>query len=585
VSTPPRLVHVTTTDISLALLLGPQLRAFADAGFEVIGMSAPGEFSAELERAGIRHVPLHNATRSFAPGPDARALFELRSRFRELRPDIVHTHNPKPGIYGRLAARAAGVPAVVNTVHGLYALPDDRLAKRAVVYGLERIAATCSDAELVQSVEDVATLRSIGIPARKLHHLGNGIDLARFDPDDVDPELAAELRHKLGVGPDDVVCGVVGRLVREKGYAEVFAAAAALRAGVPDLRFVVVGPTDPAKADALTEEEIDAARAAGVLFLGFRDDVHDLYAAMDLYVLASYREGFPRSAMEAAAMGLPVVATDIRGCREVVEHETTGVLVPPRDAGALATAVERLATDGALRRQMGAAARAKARRDFDQQRVIDLTLQIYDELLPAAKRPRRAGLELRPATAADARDLAAMHVDRIGEGFLSSLGPRFLRHLYRRIVRSPHSFALVAVDEEGVAGFVAAAVDVGGLYKSFVLHDGAAAGLGSAPQLLRSAGKVLETLRYPASTDEDLPAAEILAVGVAARTVRQGVGRALVDRALDEFRRRGVHAVKVVAGADNESALALYQRCAFVPHRRIAVHAGTPSEVLVWRSS
>ena len=141
-----RLVHVTTTDMSLALLLGPQLRAFAAAGHDVIGMSAPGEWVGQLEADGIRHVPLRHATRAVALTHDARALGELRGLFRALRPDIVHTHNPKPGVYGRLAARAARVPVIVNTVHGLYATPDDRWARRAVVYTLERLAASCSHA-------------------------------------------------------------------------------------------------------------------------------------------------------------------------------------------------------------------------------------------------------------------------------------------------------------------------------------------------------------------------------------------------------------------------------------------------------
>lgn len=140
----PRLLHVTTTDMSLALLLGPQLRAFAEAGYEVIGVSAPGPFVAELETQGIRHIPLRHATRSAAPHRDVLALAELRALFSDLRPAIVHTHNPKPGVYGRFAVRAAGVPAIVNTVHGLYALPDDRWAKRALVYGLELLASRCS---------------------------------------------------------------------------------------------------------------------------------------------------------------------------------------------------------------------------------------------------------------------------------------------------------------------------------------------------------------------------------------------------------------------------------------------------------
>ena len=386
----PRVVHVTTTDVSLALLLGPQLRAFTDAGYEVIGASAPGPWVARLAADGIEHRALRHATRAMAPHRDAAALVELHRLFRELRPDIVHTHNPKPGFYGRLAARAARVPAIVNTVHGLYALPEDPLPKRAVVYGLERLAATCSHAELVQNPEDVEVLRRLRIPGRKIHLLGNGVDLGRFDPGRTDAARTAALHAEMGAAPGDVVCGLVGRLVWEKGYREVFEAARLVRARDPRVRFVVVGPSEPDKPDALGPSDVAAAEAAGVRFLGLRDDVEDLYAAMDLYVLASHREGFPRSAMEAAAMGLPVVATDIRGCRQVVDDGVTGRLFPARDATALAAAIDDLVRDAALRRDMGAAARRKALAEFDQQRQIDLTLSVYERLLTQRARTMSA---------------------------------------------------------------------------------------------------------------------------------------------------------------------------------------------------
>src|SRR5262245_61539821 len=254
-----RLVHVTTTDISLVLLLGPQLAAFGDAGYEVIGVSAPGPYVARLEELGVQHVPLRNATRSVAPVKDLSALVELRGLFRGLRPDIVHTHNPKPGVYGRIAARMAGVPNVVNTVHGLYAQPGDAWARRTVVYGLERVAAKCSDAELLQNVEDLPVLRRLGIPGEKLHLLGNGIDLERFDPAAVEPGSREALRREWNLDDDAVVCGVVGRLVWEKGYREVFEAARLLRDRAPALHFVIVGPTDDAKGNALTAADMDAA--------------------------------------------------------------------------------------------------------------------------------------------------------------------------------------------------------------------------------------------------------------------------------------------------------------------------------------
>ena len=222
--------HVTTTDISLELLLGPQLEAFATAGYEVVGISAPGPYVDALAARGIRHVPLEHATRSFAPGQDARALAELVGVFRRLRPTIVHTHNPKPGLYGRVAARVARVPVIVNTVHGLYAQPDDRWAKRAAVYSIERVAALCSHAELVQNPEDLETLARLGVPRAKLTLLGNGIDLTRFDPATVTADDAQQARAEMGAcGPDDVVVGLVGRLVREKGYLDVFEAARRLR--------------------------------------------------------------------------------------------------------------------------------------------------------------------------------------------------------------------------------------------------------------------------------------------------------------------------------------------------------------------
>ena len=365
-----RLVHLATTAMSLDWLLRPQLEAFADEGYEVIGMSAPGPHVDALRASGIEHVAVPELTRSMSPGRDLRALRKLTSLFRQLRPDIVHTHNPKPGVLGRLAARATGVPAVVNTVHGLYATPDDMWVKRSFVYGLERLAAGCSDVELLQNPEDLPVLRSLGIPDERLTVLGNGVDLRRFDPDRVGRAGAARIRAELAVSDETVIVGCVGRLVWEKGYAAVFDAAR--RLDDLDCVFVVVGPDEPDKAGAVGSEARAAAEDVGVRFLGSRDDMADLYAAFDLYVLASRREGFPRSAMEAGAMGLPVVATDIRGCRQVVDRGVTGALVPVDDAAVLANEIRALVEDVDLRARQGAAARTKARREFDDLSLIHI---------------------------------------------------------------------------------------------------------------------------------------------------------------------------------------------------------------------
>ena len=384
-----RLVHVTTVDMSLVLLLGPQLRAFAEAGMEVVGVSAPGPYVSQLESWGIRHEPLQHATRSTAVGQDVLALAELWRLFRRLEPDIVHTHNPKPGLYGRVAARAAGVPGIVNTVHGLYASPEDRTARRALVYALERAASVCSGAELVQNPEDFRVLARLGIPRRKLVLLGNGVDLERFRPA-ADEQARRAAKADLGVEVDAVVVGTVARLVWQKGFHELFEAAERLRDALPNVVFVVVGGSDADKTDAISSEQLAAAARRGhIVFAGSRDDMEHVYPGFDLFVLPSHREGFPRSAMEAAACGLPVVATDIRGCRQVVTPGQTGLLVPLHDPVRVAAAIQELACDPALRREMGAAGRRKAEEEFDDRIVVTKSLQAYERVLATTSSKRR----------------------------------------------------------------------------------------------------------------------------------------------------------------------------------------------------
>ena len=380
-----RLFHVTTTDMSLALLLGPQLEAFAAAGMEVVGVSADGPYVEQLAARGIAHVPLHHATRAVSLGHDLLALPELERLFRRLRPDIVHTHNPKPGLYGRLAARAARVPGIVNTVHGLYAAPEDPLRRKAAVYALERIAATCSHVELFQNPEDLEVMRRLGAGPDKLELLGNGVDLDRFRPR-LGTDDRARARAAFGVDPSAVVVGLVGRLVWEKGFRELFAAAGHMRSIRPEVVFVIVGPRDEAKGEALDAGDIASAEALGnVVFAGHRSDVEDLYPGFDLYVLPSYREGFPRSAMEAAASGIPIVTTDVRGCRQVVDHDVNGLLVPLHDVDALTLAIAELAGDPARRAAMAVQARRKAEAEFDDRRVIAITLETYGRLpVPSA---------------------------------------------------------------------------------------------------------------------------------------------------------------------------------------------------------
>lgn len=359
-----RVAHLTTVDMSLALLLGTELTVDIESGLDTFGISAPGPYVGRVEALGVTHVALPSLTRSWRPRDDARAALELAAVLRRVRPDVLHTHNPKTGVLGRVLGRLSRVPVVVNTCHGLWADAADRAAKRIAVYGTEAVAATFSDVELYQNAVDAQTLRP-WVRARTVRVVGNGTDLKCFAPDDV---MRKQIRSELGVHDHEVLVGGVGRLVAEKGINEYAAAARALGSRAV---FVWVGPDDRAKPDAITSD------AAGVRFLGERSDMAAVYNALDVFALPSYREGFSRSAMEAAACGTAMVLSDIRGCREIGRDGAELLLVPPRDSCSLTSAVRRLVDDQALRSRLAEAARRRALSSFDQRRIAEASLAAY----------------------------------------------------------------------------------------------------------------------------------------------------------------------------------------------------------------
>ncbi|MFF0393556.1 glycosyltransferase [Kitasatospora sp. NPDC004615] len=366
---PLRVAHLTTVDMSLHLLLATELAVDVEHGLATYGLSAPGPYRQRVEQLGVHYRPLPSLTRAWQPAADLAAARELLAALREIRPDVLHTHNPKTGVLGRVLGRLARVPVVVNTCHGLWAQAHDPLAKRLLVLGAEAFAARFSHAELYQNAEDHRTLARWGVPARRARVVGNGVDLDRFPaPGPERDVLRAAVREQLGVRDDELLVGGVGRRVAEKGIREYAEAARALAGKA---RFVWIGPDDPDKPDALRAAE------AGLEFLGSRDDMPAVYAALDVFVLPSYREGFSRSGMEAAASGLPMVLSDIRGCREIGTHDQHLLLAPAADAAALTDALDRLLTEPHLRTRLGTAARRRALEQFDQRTVARISLETY----------------------------------------------------------------------------------------------------------------------------------------------------------------------------------------------------------------
>lgn len=378
-----RVAHITTVDMSVRYLLLNQLRSLCEAGYDVTAISATGPNVSFVRQAGIRHVTVP-MTRNFTPFADLVSLWRLYRVMRRERFTIVHTHTPKPGLLGQIAARLARVPLVINTIHGFYFHDGMPAHWHRFYITMERIAARCSDSILSQNSEDIQTaIREKICPPARIQYLGNGIDVERFDRDKIDPQRLAEMRRELGLPLAAPVVGFVGRLVAEKGINELLGAAEIILREHPDARFLLVGPMDHEKRDAVSA---DLAQRYGVgnacIFTGMRNDMPELYALMDIFVLPSHREGFPRSPMEASATGVPCVVTDVRGCREAVEHNRNGLIVPLGDVRALANSILVLLNDPLRARQLGATGRRIALERFNEQLVFEKVKAEYGRLLP-----------------------------------------------------------------------------------------------------------------------------------------------------------------------------------------------------------
>lgn len=375
-----RIVHIATIDRTLRYQLFEQLLYQREVGHDVFAIAARGPWTDEIRSRGIEviSIPL---TRRVTPLADLRHLVTLTRLLRRLRADVVHTHTPKAALLGQWAARLAGVPGRVHTIHGLY-LPAHVSALRGrLLLLMEKALMAQAELVLSQNREDLELCLAKRIaPERKLRFLGNGIDLERFQGRNARP--AADVRRELGIPADHEVVGMVARLTRTKGYPVYLAAARAVLAARRDVTFLAIGPEEPEKADQVTPAELEAAGLGEHLrYLGNRDDVVDLYGAMDVCVLSSNLEGVPRAIMEASAMGVAVVGSSIRGTREAVVDGETGILVPPGDAPSFARAILELLGDDERRRRLGERGRRLAEERFDQRDVFRRIDAAYAEVV------------------------------------------------------------------------------------------------------------------------------------------------------------------------------------------------------------
>ena len=354
---------------SLVHFRGALIRAIAERGHKVVA-AAPlisPEIGARLRDLGAeaRELPLVNA--SLNPLAMLRSLREVRRLIRQLRPSVLISYTIKPVILGALAGNAERVPTIVSLITGVgYAFTDGREAKRrisrAIAAPLYRLALARSTTTIFQNPDDQALFRDLALigSGTETHVVnGSGIDVEHFATAPL-PERTSFL--------------MIARLLKDKGIREFAEAAKRLKTAHPEVPISLVGYLDPSP-DSLTQAELDDLVRCGIDYRGALEDVRPAIGEASVYVLPSYREGTPRSVLEAMAMGRAIVTTDAPGCRETVEHGTNGLLVPPRDADALYDAMMKFVDNPALAASMGPQSRAIAERKYDVHKVNAHMLQ------------------------------------------------------------------------------------------------------------------------------------------------------------------------------------------------------------------
>ena len=379
-----KILRITTVPISLKTLLKGQHRYMTQNGFEVIGVASTGKELYEVqETEGIRVVAL-NMTRTITPFKDIVSLWQMYQLCKYEKPTIVHSHTPKAGIIGMLGAKLAGVPIRLHTVAGM-PLMEASGSKRMLLIWVEK--ATYAFATKVypnsKGLFDFI-LENRFTTKNKLKIIANGssngIDTTHFSPKVVTTNQKIELKDKLGIVSDDFVFIFVGRLVKDKGINELIQAFQKLYSENSGIKLLLVGDYEN-DLDPLLPTTLELIeKSNGIIAVGFQNDVRPYFAISDCLVFPSYREGFPNVVMQAGAMGLPSIVTDINGCNEIILDSQNGLIIPPKHTKAIQEAMKKIYEEKELYQKLKKSARIFIQSHYEQQFVWNEILIEYKYL-------------------------------------------------------------------------------------------------------------------------------------------------------------------------------------------------------------
>ncbi len=379
-----KLIRITTVPQSLQGLLKGQLKFMSENGFDVIGISSRGEALENVARQEQVRTIAVEMTRTMSPVKDIQSVWNLYRIFKREKPLIVHTHTPKAGTVGMLAAWLAGVPHRLHTVAGLPLLVA-RGKKRKLLDLVEKL--TYGWATMVYpnsyGLYDIIVQNKY-TTKKKLKVIGkgssNGIDTSHFDPSLISEEQKQQLRESLGIQPGDFVYVFVGRMVKDKGINELVAAFSRIHKEHPATKLVLVGNFERHLDPLFPETEKEIETNHGIVAAGFQKDVRPYFAMADVFTFPSYREGFPNVLMQSCAMGIPSIATDINGCNEIIENGVNGIIIPAKNEEQLFEKMLYLYQHPDVRKRFAQGSRQRIVENYERKFVWNELLKEYESL-------------------------------------------------------------------------------------------------------------------------------------------------------------------------------------------------------------
>lgn len=374
-----KIIRITTVPMSLDKLIEGQMAFMSKQGYEVVGVSSPNRLLLKVgEKEDIR-VKGINMTRKISPLKDIFSLVKLITFLKKEKPLIVHTHTPKAGLLGMMAAKLTNVPIRLHTVAGMPLLETTGIKKKILVF-TEKLTYYCATYIYPNSygLKAIISKKKYSKP-EKVKVLGsgssNGINTTYFNTKVVSG--IKELKKKLNINKDDIVFVFVGRLVKDKGINELVKSFNSLSLKYNNIKLLLVGPYEK-ELDPLNNDTIESIKSNNkIMSVGYQNDVRPYFSCSDVLVFPSYREGFPNVVMQAGAMGLPCIVSNINGCNEIIENNTNGLIIPSKDTNALYEAMEKVLLDKTLRLSLHKNARNLIVSRYEQSKMWQAILDEY----------------------------------------------------------------------------------------------------------------------------------------------------------------------------------------------------------------